>query len=115
MFVYLQKLQDLDQHVYFVHTLSALHIDAGLFNDDEKNKLLEDARSGLMAQGIPAEPGPLWRAFVERVRAKLHILLCMSPVGETFRLRCRQLPTLVNCCTIIWLSDWLTEALITLQ
>jgi len=82
-----------------------------MFADEERNKLLEDSRSSLMAQGIPDVPGPLWRAFVERVRAKLHIILCMSPVGETFRLRCRQLPTLVNCCTINWFSDWPPEAL----
>ena len=82
-----------------------------MFADEERNKLLEDSRASLMAQGIPDEPGPLWRAFVERVRAKLHIVLCMSPVGETFRLRCRQLPTLVNCCTINWFSDWPAEAL----
>lgn len=82
-----------------------------MFTDEERNKLLEDSRSSLMAQGIPDVPGPLWRAFVERVCAKLHIVLCMSPVGETFRLRCRQLPTLVNCCTINWFSDWPPEAL----
>lgn len=82
-----------------------------MFTDEERNKLLEDSRSSLMAQGIPDVPGPLWRAFVERVRAKLHVVLCMSPVGETFRLRCRQLPSLVNCCTINWFSDWPPEAL----
>ncbi|DBA83803.1 TPA: hypothetical protein ACH3X1_006326, partial [Trebouxia sp. C0004] len=87
----------------------------GMFADEERNKLLEDSRSSLMAQGIPDVPGPLWRAFVERVRAKLHIVLCMSPVGETFRLRCRQLPTLVNCCTINWFSDWPPEALISVS
>lgn len=82
-----------------------------MFTDEERNKLLEDSRNSLMAQGIPDVPGPLWRAFVERVHAKLHVVLCMSPVGETFRLRCRQLPTLVNCCTINWFSDWPPEAL----
>ena len=88
-----------------------IQLPTGMFADEERNKLLEDSRSSLMAQGIPDVPGPLWRAFVERVRAKLHIVLCMSPVGETFRLRCRQLPTLVNCCTINWFSDWPPEAL----
>ena len=82
-----------------------------MFTDEERNKLLEDSRSSLMAQGTPDVPGPLWRALVERVHAKLHVVLCMSPVGETFRLRCRQLPSLVNCCTINWFSDWPPEAL----
>ena len=88
------------------------YLGAGLFAEEERNKLLEDARNSLMAQGIPDSPGSLWTAFVARVRAKLHVVLCMSPIGDTFRLRCRQLPTLVNCCTINWFSDWPAEALL---
>ena len=64
-----------------------------------------------MLQGIPDSPEALWRGFIERVRAQLHVVLCMSPVGETFRLRLRQLPALANCCTISWFSDWPAEAL----
>lgn len=88
------------------------YLGAGLFVEEERNKLLEDARNSLMAQDVPDLPGPLWTAFVARVRAKLHVVLCMSPIGDTFRLRCRQLPTLVNCCTINWFSDWPAEALL---
>lgn len=35
----------------------------------------------------------------------------MSPVGDAFRRRCRMFPSLVNCCTIDWFSNWPTEAL----
>lgn len=34
-----------------------------------------------------------------------------SPVGEVFRARLRQFPSLVNCCTIDWFSAWPQEAL----
>jgi len=34
-----------------------------------------------------------------------------SPVGEVFRARLRQFPSLVNCCTIDWFSAWPPEAL----
>jgi len=36
------------------------------------------------------------------VRTNLHVILCLSPVGETFRERCRMFPGLVNCTTIDW-------------
>ena len=50
--------------------------------------------------------------FVKRVREKFHICLCMSPVGNDLRIRCRQFPSLVNCCTLDWFSKWPPEALL---
>jgi len=44
----------------------------------------------------------VYQFFISRVREKLHIVLCMSPVGDSFRSRCRMFPSLVNCCTIDW-------------
>ena len=34
-----------------------------------------------------------------------------SPIGEVFRARLRQFPSLVTCCTIDWFSAWPEEAL----
>lgn len=45
-------------------------------------------------------------------RNNLHIVLCMSPVGNAFRARCRMFPSLVNCCTIDWFTEWPREALL---
>ena len=39
------------------------------------------------------------------------ILPPFSPIGEIFRARLRQFPSLVNCCTIDWFSAWPEEAL----
>ena len=46
------------------------------------------------------------------VQNKLHIVLCMSPVGDAFGSRCRMFPSLVNCCTIDWFTEWPREALL---
>ena len=35
-----------------------------------------------------------------------------SPIGEVFRARLRQFPSLVTCCTIDWFSEWPEQALI---
>ena len=41
----------------------------------------------------------------------MHVCLCMSPLGETFRERLRQFPSLVTCSTIDWFTEWPAEAL----
>lgn len=49
--------------------------------------------------------------FVNRCRQNLHICLTFSPVGEQFWNRCRQFPSIINCCTIDWYNPWPSEAL----
>lgn len=53
----------------------------------------------------------LFSFFVENVRRQLHIVLAFSPVGSAFRERLRKFPSLVNCCTIDWFSQWPQDAL----
>ena len=47
-----------------------------------------------------------------QVRRNLHVVLCMSPVGSGFRVRCRKFPALTNCTVIDWFHAWPEEALI---
>ena len=47
-------------------------------------------------------PLALFNFFVNRCKENLHIMLCMSPIGDAFRDRLRQFPSLINCCTIDW-------------
>lgn len=39
--------------------------------------------------GISETKEDLWAYFIEKVRDQMHIALCMSPAGETLRVRCR--------------------------
>jgi len=40
------------------------------------------------------------------------MVIAMSPLGEVFRTRLRKFPSLVNCCTIDWFTNWPAEALV---
>ena len=50
--------------------------------------------------------------FVSRVRGNMHIVLCLSPVGDSFKRRLRMFPSLVSCCTINWFNPWPEDALL---
>jgi dynein heavy chain, axonemal len=56
-------------------------------------------------------PTEVYNFFVSRVRTNLHLVICLSPIGEAFRTRLRMFPSLVTCCTIDWFSEWPEEAL----
>lgn len=57
----------------------------------------------------------LYNFFLGRVRDKLHICLCFSPVGAKFSRRAQQFPGLINGCTIDWFLPWPEEALISVS
>ncbi|KAB1256909.1 Dynein heavy chain 6; axonemal [Camelus dromedarius] len=72
-----------------------------LFEKDELEQVLAATRPRAKEAGISeGNRDEVFQHFVSRVRQKLHVVLCMSPVGEAFRARCRMFPSLVNCCTI---------------
>ncbi|KAF5300238.1 hypothetical protein FQR65_LT09192 [Abscondita terminalis] len=84
-----------------------------IFQIDEKQEITEMVR--LAAQGgnrnLDVSPLVVFSYFIKRTREKLHIILCFSPIGSSFRLRLRLYPSLVNCCTIDWFEDWPEDAL----
>ena len=57
-------------------------------------------------------PDNLAKFFIETVRDRLHIVLCMSPVSALFPIRARKFPGLISCCTIDWFLPWPEEALV---
>ena len=60
---------------------------------------------------IPPTKINIFGEYLNRVRKNVHVVFCMSPIGEAFRLRLLMFPSLVNCCTIDWFMPWPDEAL----
>ena len=82
-----------------------------LFAKDELGGIYDSVRKNAVAAGFEETPDDLWRYFINTVRANLHVVLAMSPIGESLRNRCRMYPGLVNCTTIDWFHTWPAEAL----
>ncbi len=71
----------------------------------------QGCRAGAKAAGLVETRSNIFGHYISQVREHLHIVLCMSPVGAAFRNRCRQFPSLVNCCTVDWFNEWPQDAL----
>ena len=85
---------------------------SNLFPQDETDKIVQDMMDVCKADGILETRDNCLAHFISRVRDKLHIVLCMSPVGDALRIRCRQFPSLINCTTIDWFHGWPEAALV---
>ncbi|GFH25704.1 uncharacterized protein HaLaN_23709, partial [Haematococcus lacustris] len=60
-----------------------------LFPKDELMSIMEAVTMRAKKAGKPLTPQGLYSFFVEQCRQNLHVVLCMSPVGNTFRERLR--------------------------
>lgn len=52
-----------------------------MVSEQIQNQIIEQAR----AEQIPESSDSIFAYLIERVRNNLHIVLCLSPVGDPFR------------------------------
>lgn len=97
--------------VYINDILSAGYIPE-LFAPDEIDGILGKIRGEAKSMGVLDAPEHLMNFFINKVRKNLHMGLCFSPVGDTFRFRARQFPALINCTSIDWFHAWPRDALV---
>lgn len=86
-----------------------------LYANDELNRLREEGlivKKYKEAGNSNEAPDAINEWFFNRVKDNMHLSICMSPVGESFRSYIRQYPALINNTTIDWFMPWPEEALI---
>jgi len=82
-----------------------------LFKDDEMAVIFNTLKDKAKDAKWPETKDGVYQYFVSTVRDSLHIILSFSPVGSSFRNRCIQFPSIINCCTIDWFNVWPDDAL----
>jgi dynein heavy chain len=102
------------KYEFFVEDISGIFNTgqvANLFAVDEQSNIRENVRAAAKAARRQQSEQELDDFFVERCKANLHVVLCISPVGDALRTYLRMFPSLANCCTIDWFQAWPPEAL----
>jgi dynein heavy chain len=82
-----------------------------LFLKEDIPGIIDAVRKPALTAGVDETSDAMWAFFIDRVRSNLHVVLAMSPIGDSLRERCRMYPGLVNCTTIDWFHTWPGEAL----
>lgn len=82
-----------------------------LFADDEKEGVAQPLDDEIKRNKLPDTKEFKWPYFIDRCRENLHIVLAMSPAGDSLRVRCRNFPGLVSNTNIDWFFAWPADAL----
>jgi len=82
-----------------------------IYTSEEMENILNSSKQKVIEAGELPTRENIFSKYVNNVQNHLHIILCMSPIGEVFRNRLRMFPSFVNCSTIDWFSMWPEDAL----
>ena len=83
-----------------------------LFPKEDLENILGSIANEAKSAGIPDNPEARTNFFVSKVKNNLHVVLAFSPVGDTFRVRARRFPGLVNNTVIDQFHPWPRDALV---
>ena len=97
--------------VYINDLLSSGEI-ADLYVTEDKDAIVNNIRPAVKGAGLLDNKENCWNYFISRVKKNLHMSICFSPVGESFRSRARKFPAIVNCTVIDWFQPWPEDALL---
>jgi dynein heavy chain len=82
-----------------------------LYKAEDEEPIMTVGRQECQRKGITVNKMNMFQQYLNRLKANCHMIIAMSPLGEVFRTRLRMFPSLVNCSTIDWFTNWPAEAL----
>jgi len=83
-----------------------------LYKIEDNEGIFKVGKLLCMEKQLPVTKMNMFSCYLGQVKKNIHMIIAMSPLGEIFRRRLRMFPSLVNCCTIDWFSEWPEEALL---
>ena len=101
-----------DKFLVYINDILATGWITDLFERDEVDAIFNNIRNDAKADGVLVDVyDEMLKYLIARLRNKMHIILCFSPVGAIFRVRARRFPGLINCTVIDKFHPWPRDAL----
>jgi dynein heavy chain len=84
----------------------------GVYNDKDMDEIVSTCKTDCLRKGLQPNKMNIFTQYLLRIKNNIHIIIAMSPLNDTFSTRLRMFPSLVNCCTLDWFTEWPEEALL---
>ena len=85
---------------------------ANLYNDKDMEDIVSNCKGDCAKKNLQPNKMNIFAQYLARLNQNIHIVIAMSPLNSAFSTRLRMFPSLVNCCTLDWFSEWPEEALV---
>ena len=82
-----------------------------LYKRDDLEEITAAVKNEVLMKFGNMQESNVMKVYLSRVLKNIHVVLAMSPVGTSFIQNLRMFPSLVNCCTLDWFTDWPEDAL----
>ena len=82
-----------------------------LYAPEDLEAIMTACKADCAKRRIPPTRINVFAQYINRVRRNIHMVICMSPLGQVFRDRLLNFPSLVCACYIDWFTEWPSEAL----
>ena len=94
-----------------INTMLTVGVINALFDDATKMTLRNQKADECRRAKRGESPDEIWNFVTDILKNNLHVVLAMSPAGDSLRVRCRNFPGLVSNTTIDWFFPWPKAAL----
>lgn len=84
---------------------------SNIYNDKDMEDIMFACKAECLKKQLQPNKMNIFTLYLGRVKRNMHIVMAMSPIGDAFTTRLRMFPSLINCCTIDWFTEWPEEAL----
>ena len=84
----------------------------GIYQEKDYDEIIANCKVECAKRNIPQTKMNIFTQYLVRVKRNIHMIIAMSPLGDLFTNRLRMFPSVINCCTIDWFTEWPEEALI---
>lgn len=109
---YVYSYQVNEQFLVYINGMITSGWIPDLFPKEDIDNILGSISNEAKSAGIPDNHDARISFFVSKVKKNLHVVLAFSPVGDTFRVRARRFPGLVNNTVIDQFHPWPRDALV---
>ena len=82
-----------------------------IYKTEDMEEIRKTVKNEVLSKYGNMQDNNVMKVYLRRVLQNIHMVIAMSPGSAVYSQRLRMFPSLVNCCTLDWFTEWPEDAL----